>query len=234
MEAMVFLVAIFLGIEKDLERPLTHKDVKSFLGRVRVFGDDIIVPVDHVHSVIRSLEYFGLKVNSRKSFWNGQFRESCGREYYAGQDVSIVRVRRVIPSSRRNVQEIISTVSTRNQMFQAGLAHAVVHLDGILLELLKHYPAVGDCSPVLGRLTYDSSEIPVVVKHDIPMVKGWMIRSPIPFNEIDDWAALRKCLSLMEGRDSSDVLATSSDHLRRSGRPRVVDIKLGLGPSGRY
>nr|QDH89905.1 MAG: RNA-dependent RNA polymerase [Leviviridae sp.] len=231
MEAAVFLTAIFVGIEQDLGHRLTKKDIKSYLGRVRVFGDDIIVPVDHVRSVISSLESFGLKVNYRKSFWNGKFRESCGKEYYDGTDVSVVRCRRVIPSSRKDVQEIISAVSLRNQLFWAGLEDTAFHLDRKMLKLLKHFPVVGESSPVLGRhswsrLTSDSKDI-----NGIPMVKGWRIRSVIPVNEISDWPALRKCLASLEER-TSDVVPTSSDHLRRSGRPRVVDIKLGMGHSG--
>jgi len=246
MEAMVFLSAIFLGIEEDLGRPLTKEDVKSYRGRVRVFGDDIIVPVDHVRSVCRSLESFGLKVNERKSFWNGKFRESCGKEFYFGTDVSIVRVRRKNPSTRKDGQEIVSTVSLRNQLYDAGYEGAVDYLDSVLRKLLTLYPVVGRRSPVLGRLDHGSVPTLTVANNSIPKVKGWIKRSPIPVNEIDDWPALRKCLSSLEERslvpnfgntkdrnwDMFGKLATSPDHLRRSGRPRVVDIKLGMGPPG--
>jgi hypothetical protein len=231
MEAAVFLVAIFLGIEQDLGHELSKDDIKSYLGRVRVFGDDIIVPKEHVHSVISNLESLGLKVNSRKSFWNGSFRESCGKEYFNGTDVSLVRVRRFIPSSRRNVQEVVSTVSLRNQLFQAGYERAVDYLDNRLHRILGRYPIVGESSPVLGRHSFASHSRDAKVVNSISVVKGWMQRPVIPKNEIADWPALRKCLALLESRES-DVVATSSDHLRRSGRPRVVDIKLGVGPSG--
>lgn len=230
MEAAVFLVAVFVGIQADLGRYLTLKDIKSYRGRVRIFGDDIIVPVDHVHSVIRSLEYFGLKVNKRKSFWNGKFRESCGKEFYDGTDVSIVRCRRDFPSSRRNVQEIISTVSLRNQLFNAGYERAVISIDGKMLKLLKHFPLVDVDSPVLGRISHEPINTDSKLINSIPMVKGWLIRPVIPINEISGWPALRKCLSQLEARDRLEP-ATSADHLRRSGRPRVVGIKLGMGPS---
>jgi hypothetical protein len=232
MEAAVFLTAIFVGIEQDLGHPISKREINSFLGRVRVFGDDIIVPSDHVRSVIASLEYFGLKVNTRKSFWNGKFRESCGREWYDGTDVSVVRVRRLLPSSRKDVQEIISTVSLRNQLFRVGLEHAVDLLDRRMFRILGHFPVVEERSPVLGRHSYESVYPDSQLRHSIPMVKGWMIRPVIPKNEITDWPALRKCLALLEARPEGAVTATSSDHLRRSGRPRVVDIKLGLGPVG--
>ncbi|DAD52088.1 TPA_asm: RNA-directed RNA polymerase [ssRNA phage Gerhypos.4_27] len=231
MEAATFLVAIFLGIEKDLGHRLTKKDIKSYLGRVRVFGDDIIVPVDHVRSVISSLESFGLKVNYRKSFWNGKFRESCGKEYFDGTDVSVVRCRRLIPSSRKDAQEIISAVSLRNQLFHAGLEDAAFHLDRKMLRILKHYPVVGETSPVLGRHSYDTVSSDHKMVNSVLMVKGWRIRSVIPVNAIADWPALRKCLSSLEER-KSEVVPTSSDHLCRSGRPRVVGIKLGMGPAG--
>jgi len=231
MEAATFLVAVFVGIEQDLGHPLTRRDIESYAGRVRIFGDDIIVPVDHVRSVISSLEQFGLKVNVRKSFWKGKFRESCGKEYYDGTDVSIVRARRRIPSSRKDVQEIVSTVSLRNQLFNVGYEKSVDRLDGKMLKLLGHFPVVGESSPVLGRISRDSINPDSRLIDSIPKVKGWIIRPVIPVNEISDWPALRKCLALME-QGRSDALATSSDHLRRSGRPRVVDIKLGMGYSG--
>jgi len=241
IEAMVFLTAIFVGIQADLGRYLTSADINLYAGRVRVYGDDIIVPVDHVRSVTRSLEYFGLKVNERKSFWNGKFRESCGKEYYDGTDVSVVRCRRVFPSSRKDVQEIVSLVSLRNQLFRAGFEEPVDLLDRKVLKLLKHFPFVEETSPVLGRLSYRPVLTGTTLRNDIPMVKGWRIRPVIPVNEISDWPALRKCLDQLERRSlnggsfsSSNPLgeiATSSDHLRRSGRPRVVDIKLGMGPA---
>jgi hypothetical protein len=233
MEAAVFLVAVFLGIEQDLEHQLTKKDVESYLGRVRIFGDDIIVPVDHVRSAIRQLETIGLKVNERKSFWNGKFRESCGKEYYAGTDVSIVRCRRRIPSSRRDVQEIVSVVSLRNQLYSVGMDDTAFLLDRRISRLLGIFPIVGETSPVLGRHNrgVTSCDVPSRFVNQRSLVKGWMIRPLIPVNEIGDWPALRKCLALMEIRSGAEI-ASSADHLRRSGRPRAVDIKLGVGPSG--
>jgi len=235
IEAAVFLTAVFVGIEQSLGHRMTLRDIKSFSGRVRIFGDDIIVPVEHVRFVCRSLEYFGLKVNDRKSFRTGNFRESCGKEYYDGTDVSVVRCRRVIPSTRKNVQEIVSAVSLRNQLFQAGLEDSALHLDRGLLRILRSFPYVEEGSPVLGRLHYGLNVSKVVMRNSIPLIKGWTIRPVIPVNEISDWPALRKCLQNMEDRpwntDPFNYVSSSKDHLRRSGRPRVVDIKLGMGPA---
>jgi len=58
-EALVFATIVFVGIERELNRQLTQKDIESFYGRVRVYGDDIIVPVEYVESVVRELEALG-------------------------------------------------------------------------------------------------------------------------------------------------------------------------------
>jgi hypothetical protein len=52
-----------------------------------VYGDDIIVPTDAFVPLKRLLALVGFEVNTRKSFNNGPFRESCGADWYRGQDV---------------------------------------------------------------------------------------------------------------------------------------------------
>jgi hypothetical protein len=223
IEAMVFLTIVFYGVEQELNRPLTRKDVKSFLGRVRVFGDDIIVPKDYVHSTIRSLEAFGLKVNRHKSFWTGKFRESCGKEYYHGHDVSIVKVRQLAPSSLSDVLELTSWVDLSNQLYYVGYWQSVRLLDQLLSGILKDFPVVLPTSPVLGRhsfMGYQSQK--TGGRYQIPLVKGFVRRDPIPVNSLDGSRALLKVF--LERKN--DPLF-QEDHLRRSGRPLSVNMKRG-------
>ena len=243
-EAMTFLTLIFLGIERELSRPLTKKDVRSFLGKVRVFGDDIIVPKEYTRSVVRELEAFGFLVNSSKSFWNGLFRESCGKEYYAGQDVSITRVRTGLPTQRKDAREVLATSSLRNQLYRAGLWRAVAFLDEWLGTKIP-YPVVEETSPAIGRHSFlgidqdmaqhrRSSETgypsagPVLVRIQKrwdrnlhrPLVKAYEVDTTLPRNEVDDVGALLKFF-LKRG----DLPIADRRHLERSGRPRSVDIK---------
>jgi len=152
-EAFVFLTVCFIGIEKSLGHRLTKRDLHDHVGRVRIFGDDIIIPKDTVSSVVAHLEFFGFKVGRDKSFWNGKFRESCGKEYYDGHDVSVVKVRRVLPSHRSHVEEIVSTVALRNNMFSHGLWRTARHLDDLLDRFLD-LPYVHPTSPSLGKHTF--------------------------------------------------------------------------------
>lgn len=51
------------------------------------FGDDIIVPSVCVPLMVEALTHFGFKVNGKKSFWHGDFYESCGVDVFRGRDV---------------------------------------------------------------------------------------------------------------------------------------------------
>lgn len=214
MEAMVFATVVFMGIESDLSRRLTKKDVQSYLGRVRVYGDDIIAPVDHVPSVVAQLEAFGFRVNASKSFWSGKFRESCGKEYYAGHDVSVVRLREELPTHRQQVPEIVSTVETRNQLYFAGLWATAGYLDDVLERTLtcRFYPHVSPSSPVLGRNSFlvDFETHRMSPSLHRPEVKGWVQTSRLPASPLDGTQALLKCLLAMEERLPSARRGTSS------------------------
>jgi len=224
LESIVFITILFCGIERALNTRLTKKLLMSFLGQVRVYGDDIIVPVEFVPYVYSELETFGFRVNAGKSFWTGRFRESCGKEYYGGYDVSIVRCRSGLPTTRRDASEIVSTVSLRNRLFKAGYVKAVEYLDDEIKKLIP-FPQVLETSPVLGRW---NGEYDVHRYHkglQIPLVRGLVTVSKIPDSRLEGWAALHKFF-LKRG----DLPVFDRKHLERSGRPVSVDIKTRWAP----
>ena len=227
IEAMVFLTLIFLGIEQESNTRFTDKSqFKRFFGRVRVYGDDLIVPIDSVESVIHSLEHFGARVGAHKSFWIGRFRESCGKEYYDGHDVSIVKVRRVFPASLSDGQECISIVSLRNQLYKAGCWQVVRHLDSKIRKVFRYFPVVDESSPVLGRtsfLGYKPERMCAQLHR--PLVRGYVVRSILPRNSLSGYGALLKFFLKRGSLPSAD-----REHLERSGRPRAVDIKPRWAP----
>lgn len=86
--------------------------------KVRVFGDDIIIPSDTYREIADILTLFQLKVNEKKSFSTGFFRESCGGDYYKGNDVTPLKIRRVSYKSSDGQQMLIDV---SNEAFQKGL-----------------------------------------------------------------------------------------------------------------
>lgn len=71
--------------------------------RMSVYGDDIICPVAAVDLVRGLLTYLGFTLNEKKSHWSGPFRESCGKHFYLGHDVTPFYVRKPVDSIPRIV-----------------------------------------------------------------------------------------------------------------------------------
>jgi hypothetical protein len=237
IEAMVFLTIIFRGIEKSVGRSLQEKDIKFFLGRVAVYGDDIIIPVHYVRSVIHELESFGFKVNSSKSFWTGRFRESCGKDYFDGTDVSYIKFRKEYPDDRRDAIEVISLVSFFNQAKENHFVRTTQHLRKELKRLLgkNFFPRVTRDSEILGE--WDDIRQDIVKLHkdtQAPLTKGYVIRVEIPENPLDGELALLKYF-LHKARDGEmdeyygllkGINPLGREHLLRSGRSSGVSINL--------
>jgi len=225
IEAMVFLTIVLLGIEENLNRPLSRRDLHDLVGKVRIFGDDIIVPVDTVRSVVGQLEAFGFRVNRSKSFWTGKFRESCGKEYYSGHDVSIVKVRQLLPTQRKDVSELEATVAFRNHMYFSGYWATARYLDELLERILRFYPVIHPTSPLLGRHSFLPYQAEKLDPHlHSPLVRGYVVKGRPPRDLLDGPGALLKWF-LKRG----DLPFADRDHLERSGRPQAVDIKLRYG-----
>jgi hypothetical protein len=256
IEAMVFTTLIFVGIQRSLNTSLTRKEIESLSGSVRIYGDDLIVPVDHVLSVVQTLEHFGARVGLDKSFWTGRFRESCGREYFNGHDVSIVRVRQAFPTQRQQATEVVSIVSLRNQLYMSGYWRTCRWLDSKIRDLLIYFPDVLPTSSVLGRvcsLGYQAERMHPSLHS--PLVRGYVVEAKPPKDHLEGAGALLKCLlKLDQGalRDASPWLPAGStyrkvpdksgpfggttqgltpmvmsDHLERAGRPKRHVTKLG-------
>lgn len=222
IESMVFLTAIFVGIQSALKIPLTRKLIKSFIGQVRVYGDDIIVPTEYTQYVVDSLEAYGFVVNRRKSFWIGQFRESCGKDYYAGEDVSIVRYRRDIPSNIRQTENLVSFVEFRNQLYKAGYWATVKTLDK-QIERLIPFPAMQEGSNGLGKVSflgYESQKWDPRLQR--PMVKGVVAVYKKKNDRLSEHWALMK---FFNSKRRTNLPSRDSEHLQFAGRPTVVGIK---------
>jgi len=71
--------------------------------RLTVYGDDIILSSSIYHTVTWVLEYCGFTVNAKKSFCNGPFRESCGKHFFNGDDVTPLYIRENIQSPDRMI-----------------------------------------------------------------------------------------------------------------------------------
>lgn len=230
VEVMVFLTVVLLGIEDAYDiRFKSGRHVSAYTDRVRVYGDDIVVPADAAVHVRKKLELFGFKVNRSKSFWTGKFRESCGKEYFLANDVTVARVRREFPLSRANVSNLVSLVEFRNQLYERGFWSTVKWLDSEIESLIP-FPAVSETSVVLGRRSF----LPITGewiggRFQRPMVLGAVVRYRQRKSIISDEAALMKCLGFKEPGEPYGPLnpvQSERDHLMVGGRPDASSINI--------
>lgn len=76
------------GYTWELESLIFYAIARSLTDKeIGVFGDDLVVPSEIVDDLFEALNFFGFKANPRKSFWQGDFRESCGTDWWRGLDV---------------------------------------------------------------------------------------------------------------------------------------------------
>jgi len=226
IEAMVFYTIVLSAILRAEGSRLTPNSLLKVKRSVRVYGDDIIVPVEYVQVVKSELEWFNLRVNDRKSFWNGKFRESCGLDAYDGTPVTPVYVRRNLPSSHRNSEELVSAISLANQLYESGYWRSATYVRSVV-DRIATVPYVAKNSSILGWNSY-------FIQYEIQgwdenlhryLVKGNVVSSKLRHDHLDDYGALMKYF-LKRGSDPY----FDARHLERYGRPLVVYTKLRWAP----
>jgi hypothetical protein len=75
---------VFLALLKAIEHAHYHRRGKR---TISVYGDDMIYPSAMHGDVVRVFGEIGFVINLDKTFHEGDFRESCGGDYYRGVDV---------------------------------------------------------------------------------------------------------------------------------------------------
>jgi hypothetical protein len=140
IESVAFFIAIVSIRLRNAGVRVTPSNVRKYVNGVYVYGDDLIVPADEAPSISETLSEFGFKVNSHKSFWNGNFRESCGMDAYSGTDVTPVYVRRMLPTSRTDAHGLASTVALANQFYLKGMWQTCRYIRQAVEKLLGELP----------------------------------------------------------------------------------------------
>lgn len=85
--------------------------------RLRVFGDDIIIPTRHYDPVRCALISSGFQVNTAKSCCSTLVREACGSWWFMGTDVRITRFHY---SEVGSLREWISLIESAKELYRNG------------------------------------------------------------------------------------------------------------------
>jgi len=110
-----------------------------------VYGDDIIVRKRYADRVLKLLAHWGFKVNTDKTFLEGPFRESCGADWFAGEDVRPYTLDHALDSVE-NVFKFLNLTrrSARTSQFFAPVREAVVKLLPAQFQFFRPLPGQAD------------------------------------------------------------------------------------------
>lgn len=91
LETVLFLSAALVATNKSTNLFRRRED---WLNQgISVFGDDVILPTWAFQGLSEISAEVGWEINEEKSFSVGPFRESCGRDLYAGVDIHPVQIK---------------------------------------------------------------------------------------------------------------------------------------------
>lgn len=93
LQTMLFSAVVMASFRARGIKPVYPRG--QDLGNWGVFGDDIICPDSIWPDVKRLLDILGFQINHSKTFVEGPFRESCGSDFFKGQNVRGVYVKRL-------------------------------------------------------------------------------------------------------------------------------------------
>lgn len=227
IESMFFYCVILHGLFKKTGLPVTLRNIYSLSRNVYVYGDDLVIPSDAVDVVIETLQTFGCKVNSTKSFWKGNFRESCGMDVFSGDVVTPTYVREPRPFDERSPAKfVLSRVAASNNFYLRGYWVTASWLKNQVERYISFtFPLVQSTSPGVGWLNFQGGiscqrwnlklhryEVRTVVA--VPVYKK---------DHLDGWAALEKYFLTSLHRRTTDTV--DEMHLQRSARYGTVSMK---------
>lgn len=100
--------------------------LKTCKDKLRIFGDDIIVTSKAWDNMNRVLTLLLFKVNYRKTFSKGNFRESCGVDAFKGVNITPVRVNATFESD--SPESVLSSIELSNHFHVNGLWKAAQYV----------------------------------------------------------------------------------------------------------
>lgn len=164
VESLLFLaIALTAALyEKGLRANI--KNIRSLKGKVRVFGDDIIVPTGSVEYLKALLEANGLKVNQQKTFDSGRFRESCGVDAFEGHNVTPGYIMTVPTRSRP--ESVLSAVAVHNNFVSKGYFRTANLMRTLVLRECSHIPEVATGSGTFGLWSGANPSKPKIIRYN--------------------------------------------------------------------
>ncbi len=154
IQSLVFACVVLASLPGNAR---LDSQLARYRKQIRVYGDDIVIPVEGYANLVRLLTLLKLKVNEKKSFSRGHFRESCGFDAFLGVDVTPVKPRSLDPT---NPEGRMSILELSNNLFSKGLWIAAERAFSLLpQETSRSLPVVGPLSGTFGKVSFSGADV---------------------------------------------------------------------------
>jgi hypothetical protein len=177
----------------------TYRNLVRASRCIRVYGDDIVIRSEYAHQCVNWLHDVGLQVNVKKSFLEGNFKESCGVEAFRGVDITPLYIKHHPEQSSKSSPSIIAGfVSLSNSFWMEGLYEASTWLKNVVESTLgRQLPLVSRDSGLLGWFSRQDAMMPHKwCRHTQQFLTRSVALIPLKRRDrLDGYAALLKCLS---------------------------------------
>jgi hypothetical protein len=133
LESLIFYAIAWASMKH------THSVQPFTSGRLQnlsVYGDDIVVDKRSYSTVVMALESAGFRVNNKKSYVHGLFRESCGMNAFAGFVVNPPRIR----AGQRGLSLVVSFHNRIREHWAAYLGYLPREVAQLLAAYRARYP----------------------------------------------------------------------------------------------
>jgi len=204
VQSICFAVICYAAIlDQDGSEPSYWKLMRASR-HVRVYGDDIIVTKRYAHQCVAWLHEVGLKVNVKKSFLVGNFKESCGVDAWRGVDITPHYLKHHPDSNATSPNVLAGFVALSNHMWLDGLYSASTWLQEFVEE------AIGSRLPLVSR---NSGSFGWVSRQDAMTPHKWCrnthkfltrtfaLKSVKIRDELNGYPALWKCLMQLDAQN---------------------------------
>jgi hypothetical protein len=153
LEAIIFNALALHALTQVRQVPPTLYNLRMLQKEIYIYGDDIIIPIDAVGYFEKAALSLNMVMNNDKSFWSGNFRESCGGDYYMGHNVTPVYVRRLPPRNRKQSAEVLSWIDLGNQLYLNGYWKTATIVRSLVEDILGSLPVISTTSAAIGWVT---------------------------------------------------------------------------------
>jgi hypothetical protein len=199
-------------------------------GQLAVYGDDIVIPTDCASALVEVLKEVGFSTNSKKTFIRGPFRESCGKHYFRGVDVTPFYIREKVDTYLRMIWLANSIKLWSSKTYLWGLDPTLFSAYNEVVLSLPPWVSRHSATPELGdvalwrdfdeaRPGFDKSLFALYTRGFIPRVK---LRTPA------DEPLLLRCLYGLESKnvshDTFDIYGLSVRSISAGGADSPVGI----------